>query len=270
MRVLLLRKGRIENLRNDADLRIVREDVWLGTNLLAQSGQSGSRTSSRTSPVGRDSSQGLDSQSTKGISARSGNPIRPLRSYRAPGPPRCSFATPGMGPEYNVVTPAPYYEHAESGAFNRGAKKMRICWGIVFVLVVGAAPMWAALGEPEQSVQQDRARMAGQSKRTEYQSYAVHEITASGGRVIREYVSPSGTVFAVVWEGPTLPDLSSLLGSYAAAFQQASTTSSRRHGPLMMQVGSLVVESGGRMRHFRGRAYVTDLIPANISKDVIR
>jgi Protein of unknown function (DUF2844) len=130
--------------------------------------------------------------------------------------------------------------------------------------------MWAALGEPEQSVQQDRQRMAGQSKRTVYPTYTLHEITASGGRVIREYVSPSGTVFAVAWESPTLPDFASLLGPYFAAFQQATATRSRRHGPLYIQAGPLVVESGGRMRAFRGRAYITDLIPANVSKDVIR
>ena len=147
---------------------------------------------------------------------------------------------------------------------------MRIRWGIVFALLLGAVPMWAALGEPEQSVQKDRESVAGQSKRTVFQSYTLHEITAPGGRVIREYVSPSGTVFAVAWESPTMPDLSTLLGSYFAAFQQASASSTRRHGPLYVQAGPLVVESGGRMRAFRGRAYITDLIPANLSKDVIR
>jgi len=147
---------------------------------------------------------------------------------------------------------------------------MRIRWGIVFALLLGAVPVWAALGEPEQSVQKDRERVAGQAKRTVHQSYTLHEITTADGRVIREYVSPSGTVFAVAWEGPTLPDFASLLGSYSAAFQQATSAGGRRHGPLVVQAGPLVVESGGRMRFFRGRAYVTDLIPANLSKDVIR
>ena len=147
---------------------------------------------------------------------------------------------------------------------------MKIRWGVVLALLVGVTPLWAALGEPEQSVQQDRERVAGQSKRTEHQFYTVHEISATGGRVIREYVTPSGTVFGVVWEGPTMPDLSSLLGSYFTAFEQAAASSRRRHGPLNIHVGALVVESGGRMRAFRGRAYVTDLIPANVDKDAIR
>jgi len=149
---------------------------------------------------------------------------------------------------------------------------MSIRWGIALALLLGAVPVWAALGEPEQSVQKDRERMAGQWKRTVYAAYTLHEITAPDGRVVREYVSAGGTVFAVAWEGPSLPDLSWLLGSYASAFQQASSSGSgrRRHGPLVVQAGSLVVESGGRMRAFRGRAYVTDLIPANLSLEVIR
>jgi hypothetical protein len=149
---------------------------------------------------------------------------------------------------------------------------MRIRWGILLALIFAAVPLWAALGEPEQSVEADRERMAGQLKRTTMQGYTLHEISAPGGRVVREYVSPAGTVFAVAWEGPTMPDLSQLLGSYFSLFQEASASPSphRRHGPLYVQSGPLVVASGGHMRAFRGRAYVTDLIPASLSKDVIR
>ena len=147
---------------------------------------------------------------------------------------------------------------------------MRIRWGIALAVLLAAVPVWAALGGSEQSVQQDRDRVAGQVRRTVHQSYTLHEIITPDGRTIREYVSPGGTVFAVAWEGPTLPDLSILLGSYFTAFQQASAGQGHRHGPLYVQAGTLVVESGGRMRSFRGRAYVTDLIPSNLSKDVVR
>lgn len=147
---------------------------------------------------------------------------------------------------------------------------MRVRSGILFALLLAAAPAWAALGEHERSVEADRARVAGQSRRTVFNSYTLHEITSPDGRVIREYVSPGGTVFAIAWEGPTLPDLSTLLGSYYTAFEQASASPTRRHGPLYVQAGPLVVESGGRMRAFRGRAYLTTMLPANFSKDVIR
>lgn len=147
---------------------------------------------------------------------------------------------------------------------------MRMRWGFLLVLTLGAFPLWAALGEPEESVQADREHMAGQVRRAVFEGYTMHEITAPDGRKVREYVTPGGTVFGVAWEGNTLPDFSQLLGSYFPLFQQAAASPVRRHGPLVVQVGSLVVVSGGHMRSLRGRAYLTDLIPANVSKDVIQ
>jgi len=151
---------------------------------------------------------------------------------------------------------------------------MKFRWGILLALILGAVPVWAALGAPEQSIEADRQRMAGQVKRTAMPGYTLHEISAPGGRLVREYVSPSGVVFGVAWEGPAMPDLSTLLGSYFSQFQEAlagaSASAHRRHGPLNIQTGELVVVSGGHQRAFRGLAYVTGLIPAGLSKDVIR
>jgi Protein of unknown function (DUF2844) len=147
---------------------------------------------------------------------------------------------------------------------------MRKLLSVLLVLVLGAVPTWASLGLSEQSVHEDQQRMAGQLKSATFDGYTVHEITGTGGMVVREYVSPVGTVFGVVWEGPTLPDLSQLLGPYFSQFKQAAANSPHRRGPLYVHDGPLVVESGGHMRAFRGRAYVTSLIPGNLTKDVIR
>jgi len=147
---------------------------------------------------------------------------------------------------------------------------MRKILSFLLVLVFGAIPSWASLGLSEQSVHADQQRMAGQLKSATFDGYTVHEITAPGGVVVREYVSPVGTVFGVVWESPTMPDLSQLLGPYFSQFQQAAANSPHRRGPLYVHDGPLVVESGGHMRALRGRAYVTSLIPANLTKDVIR
>jgi Protein of unknown function (DUF2844) len=143
---------------------------------------------------------------------------------------------------------------------------------LLFLLVIAleAVPAWASLGLSELSVHEDRQRMGGQLKSATFEGYTVHQITAPGGVMVREYVSPVGTVFGIVWEGPTMPDLSQLLGPYFSQFQQAAASSHHRRGPLYVQVGPLVVESGGHMRAFRGRAYVTSLLPANLTKDVIR
>jgi len=147
---------------------------------------------------------------------------------------------------------------------------MRKILSFILVLTFGSAPSWAALGLSEQSVHEDRQRMAGQLKSATFEGYTVHEITAPGGVVVREYVSPVGTVFGIAWEGPTMPDLPQLLGPYFSRFQQAAASSHHRRGPLFVQDGPLVVESGGHMRAFRGRAYVTNLLPSNLTKDVIR
>ena len=149
---------------------------------------------------------------------------------------------------------------------------MRIRWGfpLALLMLLAAVPLWAALGEPEQSIQADREHMSGQVKRTILANYTLHEITAPDGRKVREFVTPSGTVFGVAWEGPTMPDLSQLLGSYFSLFLQAAASPTRRHGPLVVEAGSLVVVSGGHQRAFRGHAYIKDLIPAGVSKDVIQ
>jgi len=146
---------------------------------------------------------------------------------------------------------------------------MRKILSFLLVLAMGAVPSWASLGLSEQSVHEDQKRMAGRLKSATLEGYTVHEITGAGNVVVREYVSPGGTVFGIVWEAPAMPDLSSLLGPYFPQFHQAASSRHLR-GPLYVQDGPLVVESGGHMRAFRGRAYVTTLIPAKLTKDVIR
>lgn len=97
----------------------------------------------------------------------------------------------------------------------------------------------------------------------------VEEIQLDHGAVVRAYVAPSGRVFGLAWQGPTLPDLSHLLGSHYAAFQAAAART-RRRGPLYIHTGTLVVELSGHLRDFRGRAYLTDAIPATLTPAVVR
>ena len=104
------------------------------------------------------------------------------------------------------------------------------------------------------------------------QNYAVHELRAATGTVVRQYASPSGNIFAVTWEGPTLPDLKQLLGRYFEDFQKAAQSQNRAgvHGPLIIQLPGLVVELGGHMRSFRGRAYLPDQMPPQVRNQEIR
>jgi len=141
---------------------------------------------------------------------------------------------------------------------------------VVLGVLLAACPAWAALGQSVQSVKSDQARMGGLLRSQEFAAYTVHEISQTDGHVVREYVSRAGVVFGVVWEGPTMPDLSLLLGSYFEQFQKAAATNARGRGPLYFQSGSLVVASGGHLRSFRGRAYLMNVIPAGMTEAVVR
>jgi hypothetical protein len=89
---------------------------------------------------------------------------------------------------------------------------------------------------------------------------------------VREYLSPAGKVFAIAWQGPWLPDLQQLLGSYFTQYQQAARAAKQRPGraPVSIHQSSLVVEQSGHMRGFVGRAYLTDQIPSGVTEESIR
>ncbi len=130
----------------------------------------------------------------------------------------------------------------------------------------------ATLGEAEGSVEIDRKALSASTRGvTPSGAFTVHAIE-TGSNLVREYVSPSGIVFGIAWNGLTHPDLSLLLGAYAAEYQDASLTVPREPGRRRHQVktGRIVVEKWGHMRNLRGRAYVPSLMPAGVSFDEIK
>ena len=149
---------------------------------------------------------------------------------------------------------------------------MRRLLELALGVAVFAAPAWGALGQSADSVKADREKMGGELRTQEFNGYTVHEISQPDGRAVREYVSRAGVVFGVVWDGPSMPDLSQLLGAYFEQLQKAVAAQEgpRRRGPLYLQAGALVVASGGHMRSFHGRAYVITLMPAGLTEAVLR
>jgi predicted lipoprotein len=104
--------------------------------------------------------------------------------------------------------------------------------------------------------------------------YTAHEVTLATGTVVREFATTDGTVFAVVWRGPVLPDLKSQLGSYAAIFENEAAQArlnGKRGGSIAVNLDGLVMSSGVRMRAFFGHAYLPALVPANLNiQDVLQ
>lgn len=147
---------------------------------------------------------------------------------------------------------------------------MKTAFAFLWVCLLGAAPAWAVLGEYESSISSDQKVMRGEVREMTLEGYSVHQIMGADRSVVREYVSPDGRVFGISWQGPTLPNLEQLLGSYYAPWQQAAQSRTRRRGPLVLRTEQLVVESGGHMRSFHGRAYLPGLMPKNVSAEVVR
>ena len=98
--------------------------------------------------------------------------------------------------------------------------------------------------------------------------YTQHTVLLENGTTVHEYATPAGQVFAVVWRGPVLPDLSALLGGYFAGFKaeaERARSMGQRGAPVHLASDKLVVRSTGRMRGFFGYAYAPDLVPAGLN-----
>jgi len=138
------------------------------------------------------------------------------------------------------------------------------------ILLLFAAPTWAALGQPVASVASDQQHLGGERRSIAADAFSVEEITTASGTVVREFVSPGGQVFAISWRGPVRPDLRQLLGEHFAVFARAAAEGGHRRRPLAVHTGELVVESGGHVRDFRGRAYLPALMPEGVSQAAVR
>jgi len=145
--------------------------------------------------------------------------------------------------------------------------------GIALLMLVLRIPALAALGGDVTSVHEDQAQMNGSLKTTQAAAFTLHEIKASTGTVVKEYASPTGKVFAITWRGRFIPNMQQLLGSYyqqfadAAAAQRAARPG---HRPLDIQQPGLVVQNGGHMRSYFGKAYVPEMLPQGVTKDEIQ
>ncbi len=135
---------------------------------------------------------------------------------------------------------------------------------------------FAVLGGNEASVEADQKQMKAQRSVQASGKYTVHEITTPYGTVVREYVSPSGTVFGVSWRGPFLPNFQQLLGTYYGNFAKAAQESrqaqpGRSHNaPLTVDQPDLVMHSTGHTRAYAGQAYVPGLLPQGVEAQEIR
>ena len=86
--------------------------------------------------------------------------------------------------------------------------------------------------------------------------------TLKSGTLVHEYADAAGAVFAVSWSGPFKPDLKRLLGRYFDTLGAGNAAHRGRRSRVEVNTGDLVVQSGGHMGAFEGRAWVQSRLPA--------
>jgi hypothetical protein len=135
-----------------------------------------------------------------------------------------------------------------------------------------AAHAHAALGSDIGSVREAQQALHGSLNAEMHAGYSSAEISTESGIRICQYLNERGVVFAAVWSGPIRPDLQQLLGrfypEYAVALKQRVALGRQR--ALRIVTASLVVELGGHLRAYEGRAYVPSLMPAGLSLEELR
>jgi hypothetical protein len=151
--------------------------------------------------------------------------------------------------------------------------KSRFALLLAAVAFAASLPARASLGGDTASVRDDQAKLQGALQTTTKDTHTVHEIQTPSGIVVREYVAPSGAVFAVTWHGPRHPDLRQVLGAYFDPFTQAVRGQRAvRHGlgPRVIQQAGFTVVLSGHMGALSGTAYLPQSFPVGIRAEEIR
>lgn len=149
-----------------------------------------------------------------------------------------------------------------------------VLWAVHAQAELGGAPMSSPAADTAARVRalQPALRSAGGSSASAA-AYTVRELTLGTGTVVREYVSSAGTVFGVSWQGPTMPDLSSVLGSYAPQYTAGVQAAHRAAGwraPVSVDTSGVVIRTGGHMGAFSGQAWVPQALPAGMTGNDIQ
>jgi hypothetical protein len=143
-------------------------------------------------------------------------------------------------------------------------------WFLLMVALWISPHALAALGGSASSISQDGAittsspaALAVLSGANSNRGVILQTIITAEGVTVNQYVTQN-RVFALSWGGQVMPDLSSVLGPYFSAFQQAALNRPRlgRNAPLVVEAQDLVVHSYGHMRAFKGMAYIPSMVPA--------
>jgi len=145
---------------------------------------------------------------------------------------------------------------------------------MLFLSLLQGALAYAALGSAPSNFGDAPVRQGARSlaaaTTTGAAVYTVSQSTLDSGTVVREYSGADGVVFAVSWNGPTLPDLRTLLGDKFTSMTSAAAKRPKAgHSQLAVDQSDVVIVSNGHMRSFAGHAWIPSALPAGFDTSVI-
>jgi hypothetical protein len=133
---------------------------------------------------------------------------------------------------------------------------------------VAPTPAQATLGGDAASVQANQSHLGGELRIEKLAYGERHILELSTGTVIRQYVSPTGVVYAVTWHGHRMPNLNEIFGSYAAELSRRDRIRGGRHN-MALDGTNFMMRATGHGQTFAGRAWVPSLVPAGVDLDAV-
>ena len=123
---------------------------------------------------------------------------------------------------------------------------------------------WAELGATSMTSNNGHIRSISTLPSPNPAQYTIKKIITRDDIEIHEYNGLNGLVFAVTWQGETKPDLAPLLGTYLSRYNAALNHPLAGRSPVAINDVDLVIQTGGRMNHFFGLAFLPSLAPQGV------
>ena len=135
------------------------------------------------------------------------------------------------------------------------------------VLVMACSTADAALGDVQAKA---RATTDPAGVTTSMPSYDRTEFTAVDGGSVRQFSGHDGTVFAVDFSGPTMPDLKAMLGTHYDSYVAAARSRRGNHHVVSVNTDEAVITIVKLPRGFAGHAHLPAAVPAGVDVRTLR
>ena len=96
--------------------------------------------------------------------------------------------------------------------------------------------------------------------------FTVHELRAASGAAVQGICLADGSGLRRRLAGTVPAGPAQLLGAYFDPYVDAAAARRTRRAPVVVELPGLVVQSGGHMRAFAGRAYLPQSLPQGVAR----